>query len=177
MSIAKVVKGLICCTNWVDIIDCCECPYHHPTELCGKKLIKDALITIDELQADKEKLKKDLAAAERRVDELEEVTDENFRQNELMSMLWRTSEEQTRKANKNLEDEKAYIENLKRENSHLRDCLADEMKHVKDMIITEIVTTMQKKLKYAFCPDANYCGYDIHGAINEKAKEMLEDTK
>ena len=175
MSVSKVVKGLICCTNWKDIIDCCECPYHHPTELCGKKLIIDALAVIDELQANNEKLKKELAAAEDRVNELEEVTDENFRQNEFISMLWRTSEEQTRNANKALESERAYIENLKKEKDHLRALLAEEYKHAKDMALKEIVTTMQQKLKYAFCPEANYCGYDIHAAINEKAREMLED--
>jgi hypothetical protein len=38
----------------------------------------------------------------------------------------------------------------------------------------DTVKKMQEKLIATFCPDANYCGYDIHAAINEKAKEILE---
>ena len=40
---------------------------------------------------------------------------------------------------------------------------------------SDTIKAMQDKLKATFCPDAHYCGYDIHAAINAKAKEMLED--
>lgn len=43
--------------------------------------------------------------------------------------------------------------------------------------VSDTVKAIQDKLKASFCPDANYCGYDIHAAINEKARETLEGTK
>jgi hypothetical protein len=41
----------------------------------------------------------------------------------------------------------------------------------------DTVKKMQEKLISAFCPDADYCGYDIHAAINEKGKEVLNESQ
>lgn len=43
--------------------------------------------------------------------------------------------------------------------------------------IADTVKKMQEKLISAFCPAADYCGYDIHAAINEKAKEVLNESQ
>lgn len=43
--------------------------------------------------------------------------------------------------------------------------------------IADTVKRMQEKLITTFCPDADYCGYDIHGAINEKAKEVFNESQ
>ena len=160
MSITKVVKGLICCTNWKDIIDCSECPYHHPTELCGNKLMKDALALIDELQA---VIESESAAHDAEIAEKLEC-------HRLANVGRVAAEENIKKAN-------AQIENLEKTNKYLRERLQEEMEHAEDMKPTAIVEKMKEKLKATFCPDATYCGYDIHGAINEKAKEILEETK
>lgn len=94
MNIEKTVKGLHYCTKWESIEDCTECPYLHSPDNCTIRLLKDALATIDELQAEKE----------------------------------------------------------------------------------HTIKQFKEKLIAAFCPDANYCGYDIHCAINAKAKELMEEN-
>lgn len=94
MSIVKVVKGLQCCTNWKSIEDCFDCPYLHSPEKCNIRLLKEALATIDELQAAKE----------------------------------------------------------------------------------NTIKKFKEKLIATFCPDADYFGCDIHSAINEKAKELMEEN-
>lgn len=110
MNIEKTVKGLHYCTKWESIEDCTECPYLHSPDNCTIRLLKDALATIDELQAEKEEFRKFVHAA--------------------------------------FEEAKTYY--------------------------AEGVKKMQDKLKATFCPDADYFGCDIHSAINEKAKEVLE---
>lgn len=99
-------------------------------------------------------------------------------------------------------DYEHHNENLKRENKYLRERLAEEMEHKEDMSVeftcvfgqphkvsdcpiteeidkakADTVKKMQEKLIAAFCPDADYCGYDIHAAINAKAKEVLNEPQ
>ena len=94
MNIEKTVKGLHYCTKWESIEDCTECPYLHSPDNCTIRLLKEALATIDELQAAKE----------------------------------------------------------------------------------NTIKKFKGKLIATFCPDADYFGRDIHSAINEKAKELMEES-
>lgn len=157
MNIEKTVKGLHYCTKWESIEDCTECPYLHSPDNCTIRLLKEALATIDELQAEKENLKKENKYLRERLAEEAEI-----------------------KEDMSVSELKAEIERLSvrvLEENHLRhqveEMLADGMSVVKAVTVKK----MQEKLKSTFCPDANYCGYDIHGAINAKAKELMGETK
>lgn len=150
MNTEQIVKALECCKSFRDFYACDNCPY-------GNAVLADDESCTNRMSQDALALIKEL---------------------------------------------QAHNENLQKENKYLRESLADEREHKEDMSVeftcvfgqphkvsdcpiteeidkakADTVKKMQDKLKATFCPDADYFGCDIHSAINEKAKEILNESQ
>jgi regulator of replication initiation timing len=149
LNAEQVIKALECCDGTLD--GCEDCPYNKDGIGCKYRLPTDALALIKEQQADNEKLTINMNAygltAKNLAEEIDSLT-EQLRQ-AVEAVEWEKNKaNRLQKENERLKLEKegaeagammfvkelqAHNENLKKENKYLRERLAEEMEHKKDM--------------------------------------------